>query len=90
MHLDNFDDLYTIDESVQSFECDTAGVAGVFETYGEDIEHVLQVFAKTPARVWTLIDGEQGETLLVNGLLYVNRINYMVTVECGNGETFVI
>lgn len=87
MYLDNFDDLYTIDESVRSLECDTAGV---FETYGEDIEHVLQVFAKTPARVWTLIDGEQGETLLVNGLLHVNRINYMVTVECGQGETFVI
>jgi hypothetical protein len=88
--MTDFFDLYTPDTSVVSKNYDDEGEEGQFETFGEDLEHVLKVWAETPERVWTMIDGDDGEILIVNGLRHVNRIAYLITVESGQGEIFTI
>lgn len=51
----------------------------MFETYGAELEYVLQVVRKTNGLlVWTYIDGEGG-TYIVEGYRLVNRIGYFVT-----------
>lgn len=51
----------------------------MFETYGDDLEYVLQVARKTNGLlVWTYIDGDGG-TYIVEGYRLVNRIGYFVT-----------
>lgn len=47
-----------------------------FETYGEELEYVLQ---QPNENVWTEMDGDDGGIYLVNGFAYVNRIAYYVT-----------
>ena len=45
-----------------------------FETYGEELEYIKSL---DPRYVWTWIDGDMS-SLLVNGVAFVNRINYHV------------
>lgn len=60
-----------------SFDNGNGGL--MFETYGEEVEYVLNLCRKGEEnRVWTYVDGDDG-TYLVNGLHYVNRIGYFVT-----------
>ena len=60
------------------------GCAKMFETYGEDLKEVV---AADPNKVWTLVDGEDGETVIVNGYHFVNRIVYYITeVPFEDGE----
>jgi hypothetical protein len=47
-----------------------------FETYGQELEFVR---AQDPRRVWTLVDGDDGNLYIVDGYHFVNRINYFVT-----------
>lgn len=45
----------------------------LYETYGDD----LQKISKMPNNfVWTLIDSDEGNPLIVNGMRFVNRIGY--------------
>lgn len=47
----------------------------MFETFGEELAHVLAAPEQT---IWTLI--EEGDvTVIVNGLRFVNRLGYFVT-----------
>lgn len=86
--IEDFFSNYTMDTSVQSTEFDPVEQEGQFETYGEDIKHVLRVAEQHPRRVWTLLDGEEN-VILVNGFHYVNRICYFITNEDGTeGETY--
>lgn len=48
----------------------------MFETYGEELATVQAAPANN---VWTLIDGDNGETVVVNGFHFVNRIGYYIT-----------
>tara|TARA_R110000868_G_scaffold286242_2_gene546685 strand:- start:930 stop:1277 length:348 start_codon:yes stop_codon:yes gene_type:complete len=50
-----------------------------FETYGEELDYVRSVYDKDPRRVWTLVDGDDGNLYIVDGYHLVNRINYFVT-----------
>lgn len=81
--IDEFDDKYTMDDSFKSevFEED-----GTFETYGNDLTLVKRISLKDPRRVWTMIDGDDGNVWLVNGMAFVNRIQYLITKELGNEE----
>lgn len=65
---------------IQNELSDNASFEGMmFETYGDELEHVLQVARKTNGLlVWTYIDGEGG-TYIVDGYRLVNRIGYFVT-----------
>jgi hypothetical protein len=50
-----------------------------FETYGEELDYVRSVYDEDPRRVWTLVDGDDGNLYIVDGYHLVNRINYFVT-----------
>lgn len=50
----------------------------LFETFGEEVDYVLDTMKSSPDRVWTWFDGDDG-TYVGNGFHYVNRIGYYVT-----------
>jgi hypothetical protein len=50
-----------------------------FETYGKELDYVLSIANTEPARVWTLVDGDDGNLYIVSGYHLVNRINYFIT-----------
>jgi len=57
-----------------------------FETYGEELDYVRSVYDTEPARVWTLVEGHDGNLYIVNGYHLVNRLNYFVTNLPFEGE----
>ena len=57
-----------------------------FETYGDDLEFVLSVYKADPRRVWTLVDGADGNLYIVDGYHLVNRVNYFVTKNPFEGQ----
>ena len=48
----------------------------LFETYGEEVEFVKQ---QDMQRVWTLVDGDDGDLYVISGFHYVNRIGYLIS-----------
>jgi hypothetical protein len=50
----------------------------LFETYGEELEFVRRQHRHT---VWTLVDGNDGDQHLINGLKLVNRIGFVINTE---------
>jgi hypothetical protein len=56
------------------YPADGEGV--MFETYGEEVEYVLQA---DPKHVWTYMDADDGLTIICAGYHYVNRIGYFIT-----------
>ena len=57
-----------------------------FETYGEELDYVLSIANSEPARVWTLVDGADGNLYIVDGYHLVNRVNYFVTKNPFEGK----
>ena len=54
-----------------------------FETYGEELDYVLSIANSDPDRVWTLVEGDDGNLYVTNGYHLVNRLNYFITkVPC--------
>ena len=58
---------------------DMNAVSDKFETFGKDLEYVLSIANTEPARVWTLVDGDDGNLYISSGYHLVNRINYFIT-----------
>jgi hypothetical protein len=52
------------------------GPGCLFETYGEELAFVRQ---QDPRTVWTLLDGEDDNQLLLSGYHFVNRIGYLIS-----------
>lgn len=50
----------------------------LFETYGEDEEHVIETAKTKPNNVWTIVDTD-GELMVISGLHFVNRFGYFIT-----------
>ena len=50
-----------------------------FETYGEELDYVLSIANTEPARVWTLVEGDDSNLYIVSGYHLVNRLNYFIT-----------
>jgi len=48
----------------------------LFETHGQEFAFVKR---QHPRTVWTLLDGEDGDMYLVNGLHFVNRLGYLLS-----------
>ena len=48
----------------------------LFETYGDEFDYVRR---SDPLRVWTLIDGDDGDLYVVSGLHLVNRVGYLLS-----------
>ena len=51
----------------------------MYETYGDEYDYVREVAEKEPKRVWTLVDGDNGELVIIAGWHFVNRMNYVIT-----------
>ncbi len=76
---EEFDDQYTfvpnhINPSA-TWAFDDAGGC-LFETYGEEFEFVRRY---DPRKVWTLVDGDDGDMYVISGLHYVNRFGYLLS-----------
>ena len=52
------------------------GPGYLFETFGEEFNFVR---SQDPRTVWTLLDSDDGDQLLVNGFHFVNRIGYLIS-----------
>jgi len=50
-----------------------------FETYGDDLEFVRSVYKTDPKKVWTLVEGDDGNLYISSGYHLVNRLNYFIT-----------
>ena len=50
-----------------------------FETYGEELDYVLKIAYTEPKKIWTLVDGDDGNLYIASGYHLVNRINYFIT-----------
>ena len=48
----------------------------LFETQGEEFAFIKR---QDPRMVWTLVDGDDGDMYLVNGLHFVNRVGYLLS-----------
>lgn len=86
-----FDDRYPlvpnhINSSAGWAVGDTGGC--LFETYGDEFEFVRR---QPSGRVWTLIDGEDGDLYVISGLHFVNRVGYLLsTVPVPNDVTIQV
>jgi hypothetical protein len=56
-----------------------AGDGCQFETYGPELEHVLGMTAACPEKVWTLLEGHNGQLYISQGYRLVNRVGYFLT-----------
>lgn len=79
-NYEDFFDKYTLENNPYDSSSD-----GRFETYGEEIDYVLEVNSSTPSRVWTVIETENG-LVIANGYHFVNRIAYYITEEEGRED----
>jgi hypothetical protein len=74
-----FDDYY---EGHPDFNMhDEPGEDGRMETYGEYFDKVHAQHLKHPKTVWTIVEGEFGELVVIPGLHFVNRYLYFVSKE---------
>lgn len=48
----------------------------LFETYGKEFAFIRR---QDPLKVWTLIDGDDGDMYLVSGPHFVNRVGYLLS-----------
>ena len=73
----------TLDEWVDTYQPvtnpnnDWGGAYSAFETYGDDLDYVLQ---QDDRHVWTAIEHDEGITI-VAGYHLVNRLQYFITIK---------
>lgn len=60
----------------------------MYETYGEELEHIKKVYENNPTVIWTYVSTDEGK-ILINGLAFVNRIGYLVTEKCFDDNFFI-
>lgn len=56
----------------------------LFAATGKELKYVL---AQNPRCIWTLVDGDDGQILLISGLHLVNRLGYLVTREPADADS---
>ena len=55
----------------------------MFETFGAELDYVRTM----PARqVWTLVEGDENELIIIDGYHLVNRIGYFITDRPWHGN----
>ena len=73
----------TLDEWVDTYQPvinpnnDWGGGYSAFETYGDDLQYVLQ---QDDRHIWTEIEHDEGVTI-VTGYHLVNRLQYFITIK---------
>lgn len=90
MKIINFDDFEDLYKPLKNHLDDNASLDGtMFETYGEELDYVLQIHKTQPERVWTYTDGEI-YPVLTNNLGFVNRIGYVITEVPFNASEHIL
>lgn len=56
----------------------------MFETFGPELEYVK---AQPENKVWTLMDDDDGNPVIVSGFHFVNRVGHFVTEKPWSKET---
>ena len=84
--LDAWEEKYQPIKNTFTQKQDGEFVEDKFETYGEELEYVLTIANSEPARVWTLVEGDDGNLHIVSGYHMVNRLNYFVTKNPSESE----
>ena len=59
----------------------------MFETYGKELDFILNTARRNPKHVWTIVDGDNDETYVIAGCHYVNRVGYLITTEPWKRDT---
>lgn len=77
--LDAWEEKYQPIKNTFTQKQDGEFVEDKFETYGEELEYVLTIANSEPARVWTLVEGDDGNLHIISGYHMVNRLNYFIT-----------
>jgi hypothetical protein len=87
--VDDFDEKYSQDKSIRSKNFPDQ--YGQLETYGNDLKVLKRIFKKTPKRIWTFVDSDNGVEIIA-GFHFVNRIYYIVTNEnwADENESYVV
>ena len=62
------------------------GPGCLFETFGPEFEFVRRYDRR---KVWTLVDGDDGDLYVVNGLHLVNRVGYLLSRDPVPDDTAV-
>lgn len=76
----SFDDFVEKYKPVTNHLDNNAAFDGtMFETFGEEVHHVVKIANETPKKVWTFITGDNGGDFIVNGYFLVNRMGYFIT-----------
>ena len=55
----------------------------MYETFGDELAYVKQV---PNNRIWTIVDGDGDDLLIIAGFHLVNRLGYLVTDEAWEDE----
>lgn len=76
---DEFDDCYPLVPNLLNPSAgwaigDTGGC--LFETFGEEFAFIRR---QDPRKVWTLVDGDDGDMYVISGFHFVNRIGYLLS-----------
>lgn len=61
----------------------------MYETFGAEVEHVMEVNKTNPELVWTVLDCE-GNFVIASGWSFVNRIGYIIATVACVGDVEVI
>lgn len=87
---DEFDAAYPLVPNhinpTAGWSVDEGGGGCLFETYGDEFDFVRRF---DPLRVWTLIDGDDGDLYVVSGLHRVNRVGYLLSRDQVPAGVFV-
>lgn len=83
----DFENKYSLDETITT-SVGFTDENGKLETYGKDLETVMEIAAKTPKRIWSFTDGDDGDLLIVAGMSKFSRPTYyIITNEEWEDET---
>ncbi len=78
---DEFDDRYTLVPNHLDPHASWAfgeGPGCLFNTYGLELDFVTQ---QDPRKIWSLVDGDEGNQYVLSGFHVVNRIGYLLSKE---------
>jgi hypothetical protein len=62
------------------------GPGCLFDTSGPEFEYVRRY---DPRKVWTLVDGDDGDLYLINGLYLINRVGYLLSRDPAPDNTVI-
>lgn len=89
LNEDQFLDRFTlipnhIDPTARWFSSSASGC--LFDISGPELEYVKRFDSR---KVWTLLEGTNGEIHLASGFYFANRVGYLLTIEAVESRTSI-